>query len=83
MKKKVKFQERFEKVDALINELEISPGFDNVMGLTYLTGIVDVITPTPELREHLHKIIEDLIFEIMNFEFEEDDSNDEFMKDFV
>ena len=77
----ITFEEKFNRVYQKIKDEGIEAGFDNIMGLTALDGMVDVITQTPRLREHLHQVIREIITNAMLFEME--DEGEEFMKGYT
>ena len=77
----VTFGDKFEKLAKQIANEKLTTAFDNIMGLTYLDSMVDVITQTPELRKSLHEYIQGIILGMMEFEYEDED--EEYMKDFV
>ena len=70
----VKFADKYDKVVKLIQDENIVTGCDNLLGLMYLDGMVNIITQTPELREHLHGVIQGLMQNLMDVEMGPDNT---------
>jgi hypothetical protein len=63
------FRDEFEEIIKFIEKKGLSTAFDNVMGLATFDKIVDIIIPTPELREDMHEYLRDLMVGMMEVEY--------------
>lgn len=71
-----KFKDNFDEIIKHIEDKGLAGAFDNVMGLTTIDRMIDVLVQTPELKEELHAYIRSILKGMMEFEYhdKEDES---------